>query len=409
VWGCAALLVALVSGRALAQEVADPAASARFRIGPLRFTPGISVTDLGLDTNVFNEVDNPKEDRTAALGPAVNFWLNLGRSRFSGKSNGQYLYFDKYANQRAWNTSNEAKWELPLARMTPFIGGAYQNTKNRSGFEIDSRVRTTSQSVNLGTTVKLSGRSTVKLSGTRSHVTFDDQASFLGSDLSSALDQASNAEELQFRYRLTSLTTFVVMADGFQDRFEFDALRNANSIRIMPGFEMKPSALISGKANVGYRRFDPLAPTVPKYQGFVAAVDVKYVIRATQIGFGARRDLSYSYQNAQPYYVLTDVGLSINERLTESWDVVVRGSQQALDYVRALRVTLPGPDGAPLPAAAGQRDTIRQYGGGIGYHLGRTLRLGVDALYFRRRSSEGSLREYEGLRVGASISFGITQ
>jgi len=136
VWGCEALLVALVSGRALAQEVADPAASARFRIGPLRFTPGISVTDLGLDTNVFNEVDNPKEDRTAALGPAVNFWLNLGRSRFSGKSNGQYLYFDKYANQRAWNTSNEAKWELPLARMTPFIGGAYQNTKNRSGFEI---------------------------------------------------------------------------------------------------------------------------------------------------------------------------------------------------------------------------------------------------------------------------------
>ena len=274
------------AARASAQEAADPADSARFRFGPLRFTPGISLTNLGLDTNVFNEVDNPKEDRTAALGPAVNFWLSLGPSRFSGNAAGQYLYFDKYANQRAWNTSNEAKWELPLARMTPFIGGFYQNTKNRPGFEIDSRVRMTSQSVNLGTTVKLSGRSTLKLSGTRSHVAFDDQASFLGSDLSGALDQASNAEELQFRYRLTSLTTFLVTAEGFQDRFEFDALRNANSIRVMPGFEMKPSALISGKANVGYRRFDPLAPTVPKYQGFVAAVDVKYVIRATQIGFG---------------------------------------------------------------------------------------------------------------------------
>jgi hypothetical protein len=46
-----------------------------------------------------------------------------------------------------------------------------------------------------------------------------------------------------------------------------------------------------------------------------------------------------------------------------------------------------------------QLDTIRQYGGGIGYRLGQTFRLGIDGTYFRRRSSNVALRDFEGFRV----------
>ena len=36
------------------------------------------------------------------------------------------------------------------------------------------------------------------------------------------------------------------------------------------------------------------------------------------------------------------------------------------------------------------------------------MRLGVDAIYSMRRSVE-TVRQYDGLRVGASVSYGLTQ
>ena len=53
--------------------------------------------------------------------------MRPGGTRLSGKLGGQYLYFKEFDNQRAWNTSNEARWEVPLARLTPFVAGSYVN------------------------------------------------------------------------------------------------------------------------------------------------------------------------------------------------------------------------------------------------------------------------------------------
>ena len=73
-----------------AQDDVDPAEAARFRIGALRFTPSIAVSSLGIDSNVFNQAENPRQDSTAAVGPAVDLWLRGGRSYLSGKASGQY-------------------------------------------------------------------------------------------------------------------------------------------------------------------------------------------------------------------------------------------------------------------------------------------------------------------------------
>src|ERR1700752_4801782 len=96
-------LMTFASRPALAQEAGDPADAARFRFGPLRFTPGISFTNVGVDTNVFNDAVDPKRDRTANVGPGVTFWLNVGPSRFRGKSDARYLYFATYESQRSWS------------------------------------------------------------------------------------------------------------------------------------------------------------------------------------------------------------------------------------------------------------------------------------------------------------------
>jgi hypothetical protein len=89
----------------------------------------------------------------------------------------------------------------------------------------------------------------------------------------------------------------------------------------------------------------------------------------------------------------------LTQRLTDAWEVVGRGGLQTLEYQQFQSIR----------TAKLRTDTVRQYGAGVGYRLGQTLRLGFDAVRYRRQSSELALREYEGLRFGASISYGLPQ
>src|SRR5712691_10833261 len=61
----------------------DPVTSARIRLGPFGITPSIALTNLGVDSNVFNSLENPQQDFRFTLSPQVNSWFRAGRSRTS--------------------------------------------------------------------------------------------------------------------------------------------------------------------------------------------------------------------------------------------------------------------------------------------------------------------------------------
>ena len=44
----------------------------------------------------------------------------------------------------------------------------------------------------------------------------------------------------------------------------------------------------------------------------------------------------------------------------------------------------------------------------MGYLLGNSVRVGVDVAYYKRNSPL-ALREYDGLRVGGSFTYGLTR
>jgi len=392
-------LAATNVAQAQEQEPQDPSLGARFQWGAFRFTPGIAVSDIGIDNNVFNDPDHQLSDSTAAFGPAINFWTHAGTLRITGKGSGQYLYFKKFDNQRSWNTTDELRLELPLSRFKPFAVGAYSNTRQRPGFEIDSRARSSTNLGTLGTRLDFSGTTSVILSGTRMTTAFDEKETFLGSELANALNRHSDTEQLELRYRLTPLTTLVVTTDATQDRFDHERLRNSDSYAVKPGFEFKPFALISGKVSVGFRHFNVLNDSVEDFQGLVAAVDAKYTLTtSTQIAAQLNRDLAFSFEERFPYYTLTSSALLLRQRLSTSWDMVFRGGMQSLAY-RAVKTDL-----ANVPFT----DRGQFAGFGVGYLIGETLRVGFDANYYARKS-QVSQRNYGGLRAGASVSYGISQ
>jgi hypothetical protein len=387
---CALAAVAPVS----AQEPPEPEQSGRFRLGPVRFTPVLTITDFGIDSNVFNEADDPKQDTTAVFGPRVDYWMRLGRGRLSGQSTLDYTYFQEYETQRSFGTTNRARLELPLARVVPFVEGQYINTRQRPSYEIDARARRTEIGGRSGIDLLLGGRTTLRASVAAQQYRFESDDTLLTESLRRRLNRDSREFEFSFRRELTPLTTWVVSAIEQRDRFDDQSQRDADSIRGMTGFELKPFALISGKAFVGVRRFKTLAPGVPDYTGPVASADVAYALRATRFTAGIQRDVTYSFEALEPYYLLTDLTGSVTQRLTSRWDVVARGGRQVLDY---KAVTAMAPE---------HTDRGTQVGGGVGYRMGEYVRLGVDTVRATRESPFTG-RNYEGWRTGLSLTYGV--
>ena len=377
---------------------ADPADAARFRVGALRFTPSIAISNLGVDSNVFNEADDPKQDTTAGVGPQVDLWLKTGPGRLSGKAVGQYLYFAKYRNQRSWTSNVEGRWELPLDRIAPFVSAGIVNNKDRPGYEIDSRVRMTQQHVRLGTPLRLSGKTRLVLGAGRSTTRFDQNDLALGDLIAQGLDRSTSVEDVELRISLTPLTVFSIRTEAQQDRFVHQEDRDADSIRVMPGFDLKPEALISGQVFVGVRHFNARRAEIPDFTGVVADVNATYTLRSTQIQVRTSRDLIFSYEVLEPYYAQLDTGLTVTERVTTRWDLVGRGGRQTLAYRHLTSEALPP-----------RTDRLWEAGGGIGYRPSAAVRVGLDATYLKRVAGSSVLRNYDGLRVGASFSYGLSR
>jgi hypothetical protein len=62
--------VLLASAMPVRAQTTDPE-TAPVRLGPFGITPALVLRDLGRDTNVFNERDNPKSDFTLTVVPRL--------------------------------------------------------------------------------------------------------------------------------------------------------------------------------------------------------------------------------------------------------------------------------------------------------------------------------------------------
>jgi hypothetical protein len=398
-----AALVVLVSiglapAGAQAQSSRDQADEAQIHLGPLGLTPRFAIRNLGVDTNVFNSAERPTKDFTMSLGPGVDTWLHIGRSLLSTQTLVEWTYFQKSAGQRSFNTSQTGRLEFDLTSVTPFVAGGVVNTRQRPNLEIDQRVRQNRVNAALGTRVELGGRSRIDVDMRREQIDFgDDQPG--DALVRTALNREVTEGGIAFRMDVTPLTTFVVRTGVAYDTFEFSRMRDSDSVTVLPGLEMKPSALISGKAAVGYRKFNAKSTIVPDFSGIVAAVDVGYVIReATRFGVRVDRNLDYSLQVDSPYFVVTTTNVDVKQALGYSWDIVGRAGRAALAYQGLLA------DGGGEPVTR-QRDRLTTYGVGVGRRLGEHIRVGFDVDH-NQRHSETAFRGYEGFKFGGSFTYG---
>jgi hypothetical protein len=370
----------------------------RVRLGPLWLNPVLSLGNAGVDTNVFNEADDdlPKRDFTITLSPRSDFWMRMGRTWLTGAVREDIVWFKKYTNQRSVNNSYSVGWLVPLTRVSFDVGGSWIHTHERPGFEIDARSERRESSVAGVAEVRALSKTLFGARGERRRIEFDEGAIFLGTDLHGELTRTSTLAAITVRHELTPLTSLTVSAAREQDRFDASTLRDSNSTRVDAGVAFDPFALISGSVLFGYRRFDPVAADLPEFNGMTAGVNVSYVaLGATRLGFQATRDVQYSFDVNQPYYLQTGVSGSIAQQVYGPVELEARVGSQRLAYrTRA---------GAAAPVD--RTDRVRSYGGGVGYWIGRDLRVAFNVDQ-QERLSDLDQRRYEGLRYGISATYG---
>ncbi|MGQ0737280.1 MAG: outer membrane beta-barrel protein [Acidobacteriota bacterium] len=395
---CGVLLApALANAQGVATDEQEK--PARFQFGPLGLTPRIALKDVGVDTNPQNRPDATGRDLTATLVPGVDSSLRLGRGRLSGKTSIEYLYFDKSTTQRSFNVNQEVRAELRLNRVVPYAAGAIVRTRQRPNLEIDLRVQQHARSAGAGAQLLLGSRTRLDLEGKRSSFKYDE-GSFGDASIGQALNRDSDLASVVARFALTPLTTFVLTTETVRDRFEFSPIRDSDSINVLPGFEFKPSALISGKVSVGYRGLAALDSRVPDFAGLIGDVDVQYVFReATQFAMSATRNIEYSIDDEQPYFVANGGMLQVTQMLGLNWFLTGRAGRTRLSYRNFVAAL------SPTSQPIGRNDRVDLYGIGFGRRLGEDVRIGFD-LNRMQRNSTVARRRYEGYRVGVSISYG---
>ena len=374
--------------------VPDAVETMPIRVGPLGLQPSIAITNVGNDSNVFNEADNPQEDFTATAVPRLVARIRGGRLLVSYGSAAEMVYFRKFTSERSVNTTGDVRLDGNFGRLQPYISGGWMATRARLNSEVDVRSPRTQHTYAAGLRMLLASRTAVVVSARQLGVDFEDGAQFWGVDLSRTLNSRTDTVDAGLQLVLTPLTTFSMTASFQRDRFDAAPERDSDTLRLLPALQFDPTSLIRGSLAVGYRRFRPLAPELPDYNGLLVQAGLGYTLLArTKFDLEAGRDVQYSFEELEPYYVSTGGRLTVTHQLVGPFDLQAFGGRQTLSYRRRQ-----------TPAAT-RRDEVEIYGGGAGYRLRDNLRLGL-TWERTRRTSVLDHRTYERRRVYASLTYG---
>jgi hypothetical protein len=392
---CVIAVVSASAAPARAQSQAPEAIETMpIHFGALGLRPSISITNVGNDSNVFNEAEHPQEDFTATVVPRLVARVRGGRMTLSYGSAADMVYFKKFTSERSVNANTDIRLDADLGRVQPYASIGWVATRERLNAEIDVRTPRSQRALAGGLRVLMASRTALLVSGRRFTLDFDDGALFKGVDLSRTLNSEADSVDTSLQLLLTPLTTFSMTTSLQRDRFEAAPERDSDTLRLLPALQFDPSTLIRGSVAVGYRRFRPLTPALPDYSGLLVQAGLGYTMLArTKFDLDLGRDVQYSFEDDEPYYLSTGGRLTVTHQLVGPLDLQAFGGGQTMAYRQS---------GTPTDV---RRDQVRSYGGGAGYRLRNNMRLGVTWETNRRQSALND-RDYVRRRIYASLIYG---
>jgi hypothetical protein len=393
--GPLALCVWLVGSAASAQtQPAETIESMPIHAGPVGLRPSLSITSAGSDSNVFNTAEHPQEDLTATIVPRLVARVRAGRVMFSYGGASDLVYFKEFKHEHSVNFASDARLEGTFGHLQPYVSTGWVSTTERMNAELDARVPRTQRTIMGGTRLVVASRTTLIANLRRLDLDFDEGTEFRGTDLAHNLNSRADSVEGGVQLALTPLTTLNMTASWQRDRFDSAPERNSNTVRITPALQFDPTSLIRGSVSIGYRHFETVDPALPDYSGVVVQVTAGYtLLERTKFDLDLARDVQYSYEDLEPYYLSAGGRLTVTHQLVGAFDVRAFGGRQSLGY-RGTHA-----------AEETRTDHVETFGAGAGYRVHPQYRVGFTWEESRRRSEIRDHR-YDRRRLFASLTYG---
>lgn len=399
---CQALLCqALVCSPSTAYaQLTAPGEAAQIRLGPVSLYPTLQIVDAGRDRNVFNDGQEQQEDFTFTAASRALAVVKLGQNELLFSTGNDYVWFQKYAQERSNNTRYATRFNLSASRFKPFVGAEHQRTRSRPNLEIDARARRLERAVVAGFNLNLADRTAITASVKIDDSTFDDGEVFRSVDLGDALNRSGRSVAGGVRYSLTPLTLLAVVVNYAEDTFSDSHVRDSKSYSLVPTLEFSPDASIHGHLSAGVERFQPKDVLLPAYVGPIYDANLNWsIFGRTTFDVKGGRDTHYSYQDTEPYYVLTGARLTITQRLFGPLDALAGVEWQHMLYRWHHGAT-------PEAGAASRTQLLKGLSGGVGVNLGRGFRITVSAEHTDRHSTQDPRQNYQRNRLLSSFTLG---
>jgi hypothetical protein len=312
-------------------------------------------------------------------------------------------YYQEFSDLEAVDWNVNARVELPMDRLVPFVSSGLVSTNNTQNLEVDAYAGLRSTRYGAGTSIRLTSRISTDVAIQRSQQNYDEQALYEEElNLSETLDYVSTGVSVALRYRVTPLTTVGVQATRSQDRFESSTERDSNNRTITPFIELRPLALISGRASVGVQSRKTLSGDAEDFTGTVVNTEIAYsLLGRTRFSLSLNRSLQYSYLEGRTDYVDGRITVGVSHQLNDSWDATGNIGRGRLTY----RATLSdGSSDVAVTPVQYPDETQLIASAGVGYRLRRT-RVGLRVDYSRRDPESSDLGGYTRTRAFTSVRY----
>ncbi len=357
-----------------------------FSWGRVKMAPGFVIDELGWDSNVFDERDDPKQDWVFRGTPDVLLFSSVRFARLSAYAGSELAYNHKYKDERSAGREYRARLDLLFGLLHPFVAAGETRTRARPNGEIDVRADRVEREAGGGLSYEYGAHQAVYVSAVIYNNEFRDSREE-GIELSTALNRESTNYSFGVRTDITPLAQLTLSGALQEDRFESMPLRDSDSRIATASLQIGAEAALSGTIGVSFRDFKPVDPIVTPNQlvGVEAAITYPF-LEIGRLSFGFRRGLEYSFDATEAYYEETTVNLSYTHRLFGEVDFQARGSKSLFDY--GFR------EGSPA-----RQDALESIAGSLGYNLRNRTRVALNYENAHRRSPAFPERDYDRRRV----------
>ena len=385
-----------------ADKLEPPDLEQYLRWGPLRVRPGIELTNLGYDDNIFFNNGEQTSDLNATLTPRLDGLVLLGSMAFlEFRQRFDYRAYQEFKDLNYLNSNTQARLTVPFGNFGLFVDSGLSRTHDRPQDQQDLRPLQIRKRFSGGLIFRPSWRIEIELGATSDNFTYEDEDEILnGQSISERLDRSSTGSRLEAGYRLGGRSQLLLELRRKDIEFASPAIiaglpvqRDTQEFRGLTGLSLEEGGRLSGTLLLGWGRIDAISPELPDLEELMGEFELIYRIgRNTRLLLEGERSPGFAVFGANSYFLDSRVDFRATHYFNRLFGIEGHGLLG--------RLTFPESQGLE------RNDDIRRYEAGILLRLSENS-LGRQVVYrltFGRYERDSSIDSFD--QTQNTIGFG---